>query len=258
MDDLELLIKDIQTKNTIATSDPGSDPNSRRTRLGQISRAKEDVAEMTSQYREELSRRAAFILVTGKQADLYSQLASGDLFGCFSVNPESFYEDLVNKIPERLYLNQPSSPSLFDHLGVHFEDRALEIGVLGYPALLFEAKYKKTLKSKEDMLNLTKRAFNDKVGGEVVAVDAIARITDKAVALEFSSKVCPIVLATNDVELVKELEQGIKRTLTDRVFVVATGTKIDKSISSIAFDKIKTVDEKSVEENLLKIRKHLL
>ena len=175
------------------------------------------------------------------------------------MNADSFYEGLISEVHERLYTNATASPALFDILGSTFEQRALDIGIIGYPALIFESKYKKVLKNKEDLLALSKRAFNEKVGVEVLGLDAIEKISKIAVNHEDKErkvlKKFPIVMITKDESLVKDLAKGLK-SVTNNVFIISAGTVKDKGVKDNSITKLKSTTKDAVEKSLVKINEN--
>lgn len=268
MSNLESIVSTIKDKKTIVeegqkalkTEGASALPvSAKRAKQGHINRAKLDLEELYREYRKELQTSSLFILVTGSQKNIekYNKIAESD-FGCFPTDAELLYNEIMEKVPARLYVNQHASPSLFDHFAARFEDRALEIDIIGYPPLLFESKHKKPLKDKADATELMKRAFNEKVGGEVIGLDAIERVTLKAVNENFAGKFCPIVLHTTDPVLVRELERDIKRSVTKNVFVVTLGSKNDEGVQNVSLTNIKTVTKESVESSLLKVKENLV
>ena len=120
---LSELVKNIEKKKTLAAREPGFDPITRRIRLGKINRAKEDLSELLFEYKVLLRSRAAFILLTGSNADKFNSVATED-FGCFSVNADDFYKDITARVNQRMYTNYTTSPNLFDQVSSEFEDMA--------------------------------------------------------------------------------------------------------------------------------------
>ena len=135
----DVLLEEIKKNREIANlSLENPDPRTYTTKLGQIKRAKENLKELFLQYRQEVSNRAVFILTSGKHADSFIEIATGDEFGCFSTPAKSLYEEIASKISSRYYEDQTSSPALFDLFMSSFNDICDEIGIIGYPAVLFE------------------------------------------------------------------------------------------------------------------------
>ena len=256
---LELLIKSISEKKTLVESKKEvmelDNPYVVRTKLGKINRAKEDLKELYREYRTELQSRTTFILVVGSQADKFAELAEAE-FGCFVLDADTFYKDILSQVPAQLYTNKASTPGLFDHFAARFETRALDIEIIGYQPLYFESKYKRILNGEEDALALIKEAFNEKIGSEVVGLDAVDRVAEKAVNEGFAGSTVPIVLFSKDEKLVDDLAKNLTK-LSGNVFVITTGTKVGKELKTKSLSYLKTVDSEGVEKSLTKIRENL-
>lgn len=254
---LKELGESIKKAQTVANSDPGTDINARRIRLGNIMQAKEQLRLLGQEYRKELISRSVFLVVTGGQAEKFAELAEAE-FSCFSVNVDDFYNEMTKNIPPVLYENTSSSQNLFEHIGFAIEERAQQLDISSYPALIFESKFKKTLKNKEEMVQLAKAAINDKIGGEIVGLDALNKITQKVIDSELSGKIIPVVLYTSDNSIVEELAKGLKRSLSRNTFIVSTGSKIEQKIKDISLTTVKSVTNESVEKSLVKIKENLV
>lgn len=258
MSSIEELVKVIDKKKVIAALDAGDNPANFTTKKGKIKRAKEDLKELYLEYRKEIQDRALFIIATGTQAQKLADIAEKEFF-CYQLNSDGFYNSLVDGVNERLYTNAPASRALFDLIGSEFEERAADIGVIGYKALIFESKYKKVLTGREDALALIKTAFNDKVGSEMLGLDAIEKVTKQAINSEDAEKKVltkfPIVMVTEDESLVKELAKGL-RYITGNVFIVGAGTVKDKDVKDNCISTIKTVGKEAIEKSLVTINKN--
>ena len=258
MDSLKSLVETIERNKVLASSNPGEDPRNFAAKKGKIQRAKLDLEELYMEYRKEVQDRALFIIVTGTQAEKFAKIAEEEFY-CYQMDSDSFYEDLVSEVHERLYTNQTASPALFDILGSTFERRALDIGIIGYPALIFESKYKKALKGKEDLLLLAKKAFNEKVGPEILGLDAVEKISKIAINSEDEDKKVlkkfPIVMVTKDESLVKDLAKGLK-FVSGSVFIVTAGTVKDKGIKDNSITNLKSTTTNTVEKSLVKINEN--
>ena len=254
---LKELGESIKQAQIVAASDPGTDVNARRVRLGNIMQAKEQLRLLAQEYRKALISRAAFAIVTGSQAEAFAKVAETD-FNCFSVNVEDFYAEVTANVPPVLYQGVTSSQNLFEHIAHAIEDKARELSIESYPALIFESKFKKMINNKEEMLQLAKEAINDKVGSEIVGLDALHKITQKVIDSELSGKIIPVVLITEDASVVEELSKGMKRSLSRNTFIISTGTKVDKKLKEMSLDVVKSVDSDSVEKTLLKMKQNLV
>lgn len=247
----------IKKAQAVASSDPGTEVNSRRMRLGNIMQAKEQLRSLSQEYRKALISRATFIVVTGGQASKFAELAEAE-FSCFSVNADDFYNEVTSKVPVQLYQNVSSSQNLFEHIASAIEDRARVLDIESYPALIFESKFKKNLKNKEEMLQLAKVAINDKIGAEIVGLDALNKVTQRVIDSDLSGKTIPIVLFTEDTSIVEDLAKGLKRSLSRNTFIISTGSKVDEKIKNISLSSLKSVSSESVEKSLVKIKENLV
>lgn len=255
MNRIEQIVNDIEKKKIIATSNPGENSMNYSTKVGKIKRAKIDLEDLYLDYRKEVQLRSLFIIVTGSKAKEFAKIAEEEFY-CFQLDSNGFYEGLIEDVNERLYANQSASSSLFDILGKTLEERAMSIGILGYPALIFESKYKKILSGKEDLLALLKKAFNEKVGIEMLGLDAVERATKLAINSEQKEKKTlkkfPIVMVTEDETIVKDLAKGLS-FVSNNVHIVGAGAVKDKKLKQNFITSITTSTKATVEKSLVKI-----
>jgi len=254
---LKELGKEIKKQQEIADSDPGSEPNTRRMRLGNIAQAKEKLQGLRLEFRKNILANAIFVVVTGKDAKKFSTVAEKSC-GCFAVNAEDFYTDLIKGVPEALYVNKTSSGNLLEFISSNLEDKARSLDVVSYPGISMESKYKKVLKDEKDLLALTKIVINEKVGSEMVGIDAADRITAKVLKSKGSGKKIPIVIVVNDSSMVEEIAKGLKRSLTRKTFIITAGKDSDEKMLNISFDTLTEVNEENVEKSLMKLNKSLV
>jgi hypothetical protein len=130
-----------------------------------------------------------------------------------------------------------------------------EMGVLGYPQLIFKQTYEGTVTNKAEFLQLVKTAINDQVGGEMAGIHAVRSVVDTAIEKGHTNTVTPIVLSTSDERLAIQLAEALER-LTPRVFAVTAG-KSSKAMKAVASVSVKEATEESVEEALATIRSNL-
>lgn len=251
----DLMLEIIQTKEIADKKPSVDDPNVRRAMLGKIKRAKENLEDLTDQYRNLVKFNCAFILTCGSQRDKFAKL-SREEFSCFPSDSFDFYNELIENINSRMYVETTGSPSLFNLIGSNLEVIAKKMGVIGYPPLLFEQKFKKRLKDKQDLLNVTIQAINDKIGAEMVGHYCIKKSTDMAVKSQFTGNIVPIVITIKDSELTKEFVRTFK-TITKNVFVVTTGSKPNKELKTNSISHLQSVNKDGVEKTLTKIRENL-
>lgn len=216
-------MEEIKKVKPFAEEDVDSGP--RETLAGRRGRKSQSIDQLIRLYREyrlKLIESAAFIVVTGSSKDEFTRLATEE-FKCMSTDPDTFYKDLADRIPPALYNGTETVANLFDVIGRHLEDKAGELDINGYPQLIFKQEYRTTLKNKNDLLNLIRTAINDKVGPEIVGIQAASSLLKQAIAAEHGAKVTPIVLATDNEKLALELEGSLGRLRPRGVFLVVAG-----------------------------------
>jgi hypothetical protein len=233
----EELINTIEKKKIIANSELPTDPRTYTTKLGHIKRAKEDLKQLFMDYRNAVKQNALFILASGSQQESFVEIAETE-FDCFTVEADEIFKKIIEPISHRYYDNQQSSPALFDLMMSSFNDICDDIGILGYPAVLFESKYLKRLKSQDDLLQLTKKAFGDKVGNELVGLYAAHTVANKAIKKGYKGKTIPIIINSKDKNLISNLEASLKN--------------INPNVFKLSITKKQS--EETVKEKLLKIK----
>jgi len=221
-------------------------------RFGRQQRAVESLKDLKSEYRAELRKTAMFILVVGANKDDFVNTAT-EKFGLFSSDPMELYNDLANRVSPGLYNSNSSTHDLFQVLGRHLEDKAMELGVVEYPLMTFKQEYRRNITSKDGVVQLITEAINQQVGSELVGLQAAYSITDKAIEKNHSSKTTPILLKTDNEKLALDLLSSLPR-ITKSVFLVVAGksTKALKSVSGAV--SVKEVTQESVEQTLATIK----
>lgn len=222
---------------------------------GRKRQAEERLKTLKEDYAKEMLRSAVFILTTGAEQAEFSQLAVAD-FGCLSSEANGFYSDLAGRVPTVLYRNKDATSALFDVLGRHLEDKAMELGVVGYPQLLFKQQYSRHLSTKEDFISLIRQAVNEQVGGEFAGIHVVKSLVDAAILKNHAGKTTPIVLTSEDGATVVDLLSALKR-LTPNVFLVAAG-KTPKLIKGMAgVIAVKNASKENVELAMTSIKEQL-
>lgn len=242
MKSFESLIKEIEQNKTIAETEIplDADPRTLTTRIGQQKRAKQNLEDLFLEYRKHVGLNSVFILTKGKQYESFAQIAREE-YNCFSVNADELYNFIADQIDPRNYTNVSAGPGLFDMFMSIFNDVCDQIGIISYPAILFESKYQRKLSGREDVIKLIKEAFNEKVGSEIVGLYAIDQVAKKAIESGYSGTTIPVILHSEDSELTETLENSLKN-ITQNVFMVSTTKK---------------QTAKLVEEKLVKIKESL-
>lgn len=217
------ILKEIKKVKPLAEEnlEEGS-PETLAGRRGRKARSIETLKQLKTKYKNSLRETAAFILVIGDKRDEFTSIATEN-YKCFSSDPEFFYADLVDRVPKTSYLGKEGLSNIFDVLGRHLEDKALELDIVGYPQLIFRQEYRRSLSTRQDFLQLVKQAVTAQVGGEVVGIQAVKNLTDVAIEKNNAAKITPILLPTGDEKFALTIARDLERIST-RVFVVAAGT----------------------------------
>lgn len=249
---LNKIVEEINQIKPILSQDINDGPRETYSgREGRLRNAKERMKSLKESYIEELRSTSAFILVLGSEKDKFSELARNE-FKCFTADPEGFYKDLANRLPQELYANKTPTANLFDIMGRHLEDKANEMQIVGYPMLIMKPQYQRALSNKEDFVGLIKQAVNEQVGSEIAGLHVVRSIADEAIENNHASRTTPIVLCTDDQNLALDLRNTLGR-IGSRTFLVVAG-KGAKSIKAAegAF-LIKEVEKENVEACLKNI-----
>ncbi|CAK9253109.1 unnamed protein product [Sphagnum jensenii] len=191
-------------------------------RRGRKARAIEQIKTLKRDYRQKLLQSATFIVTTGSEKDVAASLAT-EKFECFSANPNAFYENLADRIPEALWKGKESMVNLFDVIGRHLYDMAVDLDLNEYDQLIFKQEHYVSIKTKADLVTLLKKAINSQVGAEIVGIQAVTSIVDKAIERSHAKIATPIVLATDDEALAIDLETSLRRLKPRGVFLVVAG-----------------------------------
>lgn len=264
LEELTDIVKEIEVAKAVAESNPRkgineegkeveiTNPSVIRQKEGNIRQAKEKLKDLYLKYRKSVMNSSIFIVAVGSTCDKFAEKSS-ELFGTYSHDAEALYQDLADKIPEKVYMNRIADRQLFDHIGARFEERAMQMDVKAYNAILFDdPKFKKQLKSKQDLVDLMKVAFNKHTGSEVVGLDAIEKTATKAVNENFEGAVVPILLYTKDLAFAQMLAKDLQR-LSPNVLLVKSGSfpKGEKIETDLSLSK---VTDKGVEEIMVEIK----
>jgi len=217
----KLAKEDVETGN-IATM------NARRSRKRN---AIEALKEQKNVYKRELMRTSLFIVVTGSTAEQFKTIANKN-FHTLSADPDLFYKDLASRVPSALIKKSNTSiGDIFDVLGRHMEDKALELDIIGYPQLIFKQTYRKTIVNKEDLVSLVKQAINEQVGSEIVGIQSVNAVVDQAIKKNHKAPISPLVLTVEDEAFALELNSTLRK-LTNRVVLVSSGV-VSEQVAAI-------------------------
>lgn len=232
---LGTLLEKIKTQQPFADEDVDSGPRETLpARRGRKARATEELKQLREDYANELRRTTAFVVVVGDKRDEFVSVAT-ESYKCFNTDPDTFYADLVNRIPAALYLGKESIPNMFDVLGRYLEDKMLEFvgqGVREYNQLIYREQYARAIKTREDFQSLIKQALLEQVGGEIVGVQAVHTLTSEAIDKSYSGKFfAPILLSTGDEKFALTLARDLGK-ITSRVALVVAGESLNKELTT--------------------------
>ena len=244
-----------QIKATLPFTTEDVDTGPRETmpaRRGRKARAVDQMKTLKRDYRQGLLQSAVFIVTTGSDKDAVYQLAT-EKFECFAANPQDFYEKLADRIPEALWKGKESMVNLFDVIGRHLYDMAVDLDLNEYDQLIFKQEHYVSIKTKADLIIMLKKALNAQMGAEIVGIQAVTSIVDAAIARGHTSIATPIVLATDDEKLALDLESSLRRLRPRGVYLVVAGkgTKNLRAVPGVV--SIKEPSEETVGKALQQI-----
>lgn len=259
---LNTILNKIETYRPTATTEIDmSNPGTYQSRVGVKRAAKEAIERLEKEYEDELRNSTVFIVVTGKERDTFTQVASGKEFGCFSVDPDSLFKDLTDTIDKSLF-GREGVRYLFNIASNALQDKARDLGIRSYNMLQFSDKYNSGVKTPEEFIPILRRAVVDQVGSEIVGLDAIKKIVTPAINNKHGASVTVVVLNTADENFAVELQSNLKkhrdrtgegRGLTDKVFLVGAG-KTSQALHQAGALLVKKVTEETVGEALTTLR----
>ena len=215
---------------------------------GQVESAKSRLEGLYIDYKNELLKKAIFILVTGDESSQFAEIAKEE-YKCFSVDGKILFKEIVSELNPDLYVDKVINASIFDVIGNILEDKMKRLDIISYNSLIFNSKYGRTVKTKGDMIDVVKEAVSEIVGGEVIGLDALERITLDAVNSNYKSGIVPILIHSNDEQFIIDISDSLRK-LNPRVVRIGAG-RLEKDINAlITLDK---TDENQVGNALKKI-----
>lgn len=253
IESLKEIMEDIHKNKAVAESELSTDVNVRRMQQGKVNQAREKLKDLYMQYRKAVMTNSLFMVVVGSTANKFAKKAQ-EAFSTYSYSADELFESIADKIPEKLYKNQLASRQLFEHIMARFEERAMEIDIIGYTPILFKQEFKRTLKDKGELIALMREAFAKTVGNEVVGLDVIEKTAKIAVNEGFEGKVVPIVLHTDSVEFAKGLAKDLNR-ISPHVIIIKSGKTSENILTDLT---IKTVNKKNLKELFLSIKEQVM
>jgi hypothetical protein len=244
---LNKIVDDIKKNKALAEEqiDENSDPRTVKSRIGRKNSAKEKLRLLYRDYKKTLINKMAMLLVTGSKAEEFCEIAQAD-GNMFLASADNVYEDLSSRIPESIIKRGMKSAAIIDIIGRHLEDKANELDIASYPALVYKTKYEKKIEDQKDLLALVKTLINNEVGSELVGLDVLEQVTMQAVNDMFNGKVLPVVVLLKDDTIVDDVAEGLKKIGTVSVVLAGAGTtpKNSSKVSDVTKEQVFSVLKK--------------
>lgn len=193
---------------------------------GQVEAAKAKLEGLYIDYKNELLKRAIFILVTGPDNATFANVAESE-YKCFSLDGKTLFKEIVSEISPEVYEGKTMNAPIFDIVSNVLEDKMKRLDIMSYNSLIFDTRYQRVVKNKGEMVDLVGQAIAGIIGAEVIGLDALERITLKAVNSNYKSGIVPILLHSDDEGFIVGISESLRK-LNPRVVRVAAGkTKND-------------------------------
>lgn len=221
-------------------------------RMARQRKAQEELKSLTETYRQQLLASSVFILVTGSERDQFLKTATED-FKFFSADADQFYADIANSLSADLYVGKESSSNLLDVISRVLENKALEVGIVGYPMLTFRQEHRRLIKDKADLIELIKEIVSTQIGAEVVGAQATKTILSNAIASGHDGNTTPVLLSVSGEKSLVDTAAGLER-ITRRVYVITAGKTEIAHKNAI---EVESVSKKSVEKALRILRANM-
>jgi len=246
---LESILGKINEEKEIAKIDLDTiSAKARVYKRGQVESAKAKLEGLYIDYKNEILKRAIFILVAGDDSSNFANIAE-EKFKCFSVEGKVLFKEIVKELSPQLYLNKTMNAPIFDVISNVLEDKMKRLDVMSYNTLMFNTKYQRAVSNESQMVDLVTEAVSDIVGGEVVGLDALERVAESGVNKNYKSSIVPILIHSTDEDFLLDITESLRR-LNPRVVRVVAG-KVNKDINATI-----TIEE-SNEENVGKALKKI-
>lgn len=224
---LEKILKQINEEKEVALMDLDTvSPRALTYKKGQVNSAKARLEGLYIEYKNELLKRAIFILVTGEDNAKFANIAENE-YKCFSLDGKVLFKEIVNEISPEIYEGKTMNAPIFDVISNVLEDKMKKLDVMSYNSLIFDTRYQRVVKTKGEMIDLVGQAIGGIIGAEVIGLDALERITLQAVNSNYKSGIVPILLHSDDESFIVGISDSLRK-LNPRVVRVAAGkTKND-------------------------------
>ena len=224
--ELKQILANKAAVTAIANQPRSEDPRTRSVKDGKIARAKEDLSDMFNQYRQNVYQKSIVILSLGEFAESFDEIAEKE-FGCYKVDGMGIFQEIADQLDKVHYTDTTVTSNTFEMISNLFEPIALSLGITSYPELVFNKKYHKRIKNKEELVSLMGEMFFELVGPEIVGHYAVTKASKMAFDDDFVGKVVPVVLSVNE-SLAKQLVKSLE-SIGMKVFVVLSDKQADKA-----------------------------
>lgn len=198
---LKDIVKDIKKKQKDIKVDMDRletmPPSSRNIMLGKARSAKESIKALNKEYEENALMGSILFLTNGANSKEFINISIND-FGCFGVNVDDMYEKLVSNVHTSFYMDKPVTSALISIIVDNFSTLGDSLGITSFPMPLYQQKYARRLKDKEDLLELVKQIVNDDIGIEANIMFATNNVIQQAIEEGFVGKTLPMVVYSND------------------------------------------------------------
>lgn len=230
------ILKKIEETKAVAEMEPENNPRKYNVQLGKIRRAQEDLAALFKAYKEQVSRKAVFILTEGPGSDKFTEIAAE---GLYVIDSKDMFAKVVDKLNPVLYSNQKLTVDTMNTVMNYFREVAEEAEIISYPEVDFKSKYIVPLNKREDLEKALRSIVVEQIGAEMIGYYTVHLVSRMAIEEKFSGKVVPVLIKTDSQELNNQLLKALKN-ITKNVFLV---------------DAKEDITEKDVESQLKKIKK---
>lgn len=212
------IIQKIREQQELTKKEIVPDPRTYNTQLGNIKRAQENLDMLFMELRDEVRKNMVLILASGKNAEDFAKIAEAE-FSCISMDAEGVFKQIAGYVSDD-FIGKVASPSIIDIAMGAMSDLSHEIGILGYNYPQFKTNPDaRQLNTRKDLEELIMQVFNREIGAELVALKAVHDATRKIMDTDFEGKKVPLVLFSQNKELMEKIAQDSK-ALTSRVFLV--------------------------------------
>ena len=255
MDQLKSLLEEIGATQKRAVAEIPK--NNGTTMQGHISRkraAELRVPELKREYRNALAKHVLPIIVTGSLSQDFVKLAA-EKVGALSVDGEGLYKELLSRMPKEASSGRMTTKVIVDVLTRHFMDVANESDVVSYPSVSHNNRKSFAVKNKSDLDRLIKTTVNASAGSEFSLIYNLNTIRDKALEIEFSSTILPVLVQVSDESIVDDLLTSYK-TFSGATYLLTAG-ELSSSLNEKALVALDSVDEDSVSNALKKVKNTL-